>query len=226
MRNRIYQNLPNVASIMGIIQLGLLLLPDGFRFLIPVIIFNNFMDDLDGVLASRLNLKSDFGAILDNVCDVVSHTIFVLLIGVYFGAPSSVAAVVAAISMILRISLRLKIPPLPSRGTATNELVRHLLFLLLLSELFVFNGAMLVCVLCLVHGFTMLAPFEMPHLIRSRTRSPGAIALVNLALLTAWLVPLTVVPIAICFLGAYLYSLVTQGGKWMLTLNELRTSSS
>lgn len=115
MRNRIYQNLPNVASIMGIIPLGLLLLPDGFRFLIPVIIFNNFMDDLDGVLASRLNLKSDFGAILDNVCDVVSHTIFVLLIGVYFGAPSSVAAVVAAISMILRISLRLKIPPLPSR---------------------------------------------------------------------------------------------------------------
>jgi hypothetical protein len=70
-------------------------------------------------------------------------------------------------------------------------------------------------VIFILHGITMLVPFELPHLIRNRTRSLGAIAAVNLSLLTAWLVPVTVIPIAICFAGTYLYSLVTQGFKWL-----------
>lgn len=215
MGNRIYRNLPNFASILGIVPLGVLLLPDGYGFLLPLIIYNNFMDDLDGVLAARLNLRSEFGAILDNVCDAVSHTLFVLVVGMHFGGICAYAGAAAVIGILLRISLRLKVPPVAPRGSATNELIRHLFFALLLAEQFEFNEGIALTVIFILHGITMLIPFEMPHLIRNRARSVGAIASVNLSLLIAWLVPATVIPIATCFTGTYLYSLVTQGVKWL-----------
>jgi phosphatidylserine synthase len=173
------------------------------------------MDDLDGILAARLGLKSEFGAILDNVCDAVSHTLFALLVGIHFGGLSAVAGTAAVSCVILRIAGRLNAPPATPRGTATNELIRHLLFLVLLAEQFEFNETIPLTILFVLHGFSMLAPFEMPHLIRSRTRSTGAIVMVNLALLTAWLVPATLVPIAAGFVITYLYSLVTRGGRWL-----------
>ena len=48
-----------------------------------------------------------------------------------------------------------------------------------------------------------------------RVKRGIAIAVVNLTLLTAWLVPTTVMSIAICFVSTYLYSLVTAGYKWL-----------
>ncbi|MBT5926295.1 MAG: hypothetical protein HOH33_06720 [Verrucomicrobia bacterium] len=216
MSHRIYRNLPNIASILGVFPLGFLLLPQGYVFLIPLILFNNFMDDLDGVLAARLNLKSDFGAILDNVCDAASHTLFVLLVSMHYGGYCALGGAVAVICILLRISLRLKSPPQPPRGSSTNELIRHMLFLLLLADQFEFNTAIPLTVLFALHGISMLVPFEIPHLIRNMTRTTGSIALVNLALITAWLVPVTVIPIAICFVGTYLYSILTQTFKFMV----------
>ena len=83
--NVIYRNLANATSILGVLPLVLLFLDDGYRYLIPLIIFNNVMDDLDGILATRLNIRSRFGGDLDNVCDAVAHTILVLAVGAHFG---------------------------------------------------------------------------------------------------------------------------------------------
>ena len=69
----IYRNLANIASLLGVLPLVLLFQEDGYRYLIPLIIFNNVMDDLDGVLAAKLDIRSRFGANLDNVCDAVAH---------------------------------------------------------------------------------------------------------------------------------------------------------
>jgi hypothetical protein len=52
----------------------------------------------------------------------------------------------------------------------------------------------------------MLAPFRMPYLIRSLTKSATAISLVNVAIVVAWLVPSTTLMIAACFVISYLYS--------------------
>ena len=51
-KNFLYRNLANIASILGVLPLILLFLEDGYRYLIPLIIFNNVMDDLDGILAA------------------------------------------------------------------------------------------------------------------------------------------------------------------------------
>lgn len=215
MRTRLYQNLPNLVSILGILPLGLLLLPGSFPYLIPLIIYNNFMDDLDGVLAVRLDLKSRFGAVLDNVCDVVAHVIFVLAVGAEFGGLCAVAAIGASISIVLRITSRLEAPPKSPRGTATNELIRHVLFILLLASISNFNASMVLIIAFLLHGVSMQVQFGFPHLIRSMTRSPAAIASVNLALLIAWLVPTTTALIAACFVASYLYSFVGGGYKYL-----------
>ena len=209
MINTIYRNLPNIVSILGVLPIGLLLLPEGHLFLIPLIIYNNIMDDLDGILAARLNLRSSFGAMLDNVCDAITHTLFVLVTGMHFGGLCAVAAGWAMIGIVLRVVTRLESNPVIPRGSPTNELVRHLLFVLLLAGIFEFpENAVLVSVM-VIHGIAMLVPFEMPHLIRSRTRSAAAVGGVNLALLLAWLFPATTVPIAAAFGLTFVYSLGT-----------------
>jgi phosphatidylglycerophosphate synthase len=60
-KNFLYRNLANVTSILGVLPLVLLFFDDGYRYVIPLIIFNNVMDDLDGVLAAKLNIRSRFG---------------------------------------------------------------------------------------------------------------------------------------------------------------------
>jgi len=104
--NVIYRNLANAISILGVLPLVLLFLDDGYRYLIPLIIFNNVMDDLDGILAIRLNIRSRFGGDLDNVCDAVAHTILVLAVGAHFGELVLLGSVIAAASIILRVTIR------------------------------------------------------------------------------------------------------------------------
>lgn len=215
MGNRLYRNLPNLASILGIAPLGLLFLPQGFELIIPIIIFNNFMDDLDGVLAAQLDLRSKYGAILDNVCDAISHTLFVLIVGIHFGSLCAVASTLATVSVILRIASRLESPPQVPRGSATNELIRHLLFVLLLRQQFEFNETIPLVLVFALHGISMLVPYEMPHLVRTKAHTVRAIAGVNLTLLLAWLVPATVLPIAAFFILTYLYSFLARGYEWL-----------
>lgn len=215
MGNTLYRNLPNFVSILGVLPIGLLLLPDGHRFLIPLIIYNNIMDDLDGVLAARWNLRSSFGAMLDNVCDVVSHTLFVLAVGMHFGGLCAVASGVGMIGLLLRVVSRLESPPVIPRGSPTNELVRHLLFVLLLVEIFEFPITAVLVSVFVMHGIAMVVPFEMPHMIRSRARSAAAIGGVNLALVTAWLIPATTAPIAAAFGLTFLYSFGAGMMRWL-----------
>lgn len=211
----LYRNLPNIVSILGVLPIGLLLLPYGYQFLIPLIVYNNMMDDLDGILAARLNLKSSFGAMLDNMCDAVTHSMFVLVVGFHFGGLCAVASVGAMITIILRITSRLDAPSTNPRGTPTNELIRHILFLLILAVVFDFNVATPLIAAFVLHGISMLVPFAMPHLIRGRTRSAAAIGLVNLALVVAWLLPVTTPLIAAAFVLTYLFSFAKGGASWL-----------
>lgn len=206
MRNAVYRNLPNIASILGFLPIGLLLMEEGYRFLIPLIVFNNVMDDLDGILAAQLNLKSPVGAILDNVCDAVAHTLFVLVAGMHFGGVCAAASVAATVAMMLRVADRLNNPSGGARGSPTNELVRHMFFLLLAAEILGFSPAPLLVVVFLMHSVTMLVSFPMPHMIRSRARSVLAICLVNAALALAWLASPTTLAIAVAFVTTYLLS--------------------
>ncbi len=52
----LYKNIPNIVSILGVIPLAILFLEDGFQYLLPLILYNNVMDDLDGILAAKLEL--------------------------------------------------------------------------------------------------------------------------------------------------------------------------
>ena len=83
-RNFVLRNLANIVSILGVLPICILFGEHGYQYLIPLIIYNNVMDDLDGVLAAKLNIRSNFGALLDNVCDVIAHTVFVMVVGMHF----------------------------------------------------------------------------------------------------------------------------------------------
>ena len=53
------------------------------------------MDDLDGILAAKLKIGSEFGARLDNVCDSVSHSMILMFVGMAFGGICMTAALLA-----------------------------------------------------------------------------------------------------------------------------------
>jgi len=192
----VYKNLANVVSILGVLPVALLFLKDGYQYLIPLIVYNNIMDDLDGILAGKLNIRSQFGAILDNVCDAVAHTVFVIAAAMYVwtdrgdvcGGVCAAAGLVAAMALVLRVVSRLDPAAVTGTGSPTNELVRHMFFILLLSKVFGFAPAPLLIAAFLFHAVSMLAPFRMPLLIRSLTKSATAIGLLNVSLVVAWLV--------------------------------------
>ena len=55
---RLYRNLPNIVSILGVLPLCILLREDAFLYLCPLILFNNILDDLDGILAGKLGCEA------------------------------------------------------------------------------------------------------------------------------------------------------------------------
>ena len=215
MGKTIYRNLPNIASILGVLPIGLLLLEDGYRFLIPLIVYNNIMDDLDGILAAKLDLKSNFGGVLDNVCDAVAHTLIVLVVGMHFGGVCAVVSVAATVGIMLRVVSRLDSSALVGKGSPTNELIRHVLLLLLLAQVWSFDPTPFLVAVFISHSVSMLAPFPMPFMIRSLTQSATAIGLVNLALALAWLAPRATPIVAFCFVAAYLYSFAAGAFRWL-----------
>ena len=137
--NFLYRNLANATSILGVLPVVLLFLDDGYRYLVPLIIFNNMMDDLDGVLAAKLDIRSRFGADLDNVCDAVAHVALALAVGAHFGGMVPMLSTVAAGSIILRVACRLEPERATGGGSPTNELMRHLLFAVLLAQMLGFD---------------------------------------------------------------------------------------
>lgn len=223
LKKTVYKNLANLVSILGILPIAILFMKDGYQYLIPLIVYNNIMDDLDGILAVKLNIKSQFGAILDNVCDAVTHTMFVMVVGMQVwtnqggvcGGVCAALSLVAAISLVLRVVSRLDPATVTGTGSPSNELVRHLFFVLLLSQIFDFTPAPLLIVTFVLHTVSLLAPYRMPWLIRSLTKSATAISLLNVLLVVAWLVPYATPLIAATFFVSYLLSFA-WGGIWWI----------
>ena len=216
-----YRNLANVASILGVLPLCLLFGSSGDVCLIPLIIYCNVMDDLDGILAAKLKIGSEFGARLDNVCDAVSHSMILMFMGMTFGGICTTAALVAIAAVVLRSVSRLDPEATPGTGSPTNELVRHVFFILLLSEQFSFDGSPYLIVAFVLNAITMALPWKLPFMIRGMTNSAVAIGLVNVALVVAWLVPNALPIIAAAFIGSYLYSL-----GWALLTHSRSTSTA
>ena len=214
-RNFLYRNLANAISILGVLPVVLLFLDDGYRYLLLLIVFNNIMDDLDGVLATKLDIRSRFGADLDNLCDTVAHVAMAMAVGAHFGGMVLVFSTVAAASIILRVVSRLNPENMVGNGSPTNELMRHLLFTLLLVQTLGFEPEFVLIIVFLLHSVSMLVPYKMSALIRRRVKSATAVGLVNVALVAAWLVPIMTLPVAATFIVTYLYSFVVGGTQWL-----------
>ncbi len=212
---RIYHNLPNIVSILGVLPLGLLLLDDGFAYLCALIVFNNVMDDLDGVLAKKLRLGSAFGAGLDNVCDAVAHILIAMVVGVHYGGLVGAVSLIAVVAILVRVVRRLGPSPASGTGTPTNELMRHLLLLSILQGLYGFDITVYLVAAFLLNSVSMHVPFAMPHLVRSRAKSTVAVMSVNVALILAWGIPATAPFVAAAFFGTYLYSFAVGALEWI-----------
>ncbi len=208
---QIYLNLPNIVSILGVLPLFILLREDAFVFLCPLIVLNNFMDDLDGVMAKKLSLRSEFGAGLDNVCDAVAHILIAMVVGTYYGGVVLAFALLSAVAILVRVVRRLAPLPAPATGTPTNELMRHLLLLVVLQLSLGFDITPFLVAAFLLNSVSMLVPFAMPHLVRSMAKSATAILGINLALALACFVPVTAPYIAAVVFGTYLYSFAVGG---------------
>ena len=211
----IYRNLPNIVSILGLLPLCILLGADGFVYLCPLIVFNNFMDDLDGILAKKLRLRSEFGAGLDNVCDAVAHILIAWVVGSHYGGVVQAFSLLSAVAIMIRVVQRVAPSPADGTGTPTNELMRHILLLIILQGFL--GGAFAPCLVAafLLNSVSMLVPFAMPHLLRSMTKSATAVLCVNIVLVIAWRIPVTAPFIAAAFLGTHLYSLAVGGLQWL-----------
>ncbi len=205
---KLYKNIPNIVSILGVLPLAILFLDNGFLYIIPLIIYNNIMDDLDGILAIKLDAKSEFGARMDNVCDAVSHTILVMVIGLQYGLVCGAIGLIAVAAILTRSVARLDLTLTKSAGSPTNELIRHIFFTLLLAELFSFDPTWVLMIVFLINSISMFIPYPMPYLIRSMTKSATAILFVNVSLIVAWLIPYTAPFIAAGYILTYLYALI------------------
>ena len=179
---RLRRQLANVASILGLLPLYLLFMPDGYQYLVPVILWNNFMDDLDGVLAAKLGIRSQFGADLDNVCDAIAHTVFVMVVGMHYGGICAAVSLLATTAIVIRVVSRIGPAATAGVGSPTNELIRHMLFVLLLAEVFGFGAAPFLIATFATHTVSMLLPHKLPYLLRNLTKSVTAVALLNVAL--------------------------------------------
>ena len=217
----IYRNVANVTSLLGVLPLAILFLDDGYRYVIPLIVFNNFMDDLDGVLATKLKIKSRFGADLDNICDAVAHVVLALTVGAHFGGLPFAASLIATGAILLRTVTRLNPNAIAGTGSQTNELMRHMLFTLLLAGQFGFSPEYVLIAVFLIHSVSMLVPRPMPHPIIDWAKSAAALGLVNVALVAAWLVPYVSPIVTAGFVAAYMYSFifVVGGTRWRRKLS-------
>ena len=212
--NTIHRNLANIVSVLGVLPLCLLLRAEGQAYLPALILYNNVMDDLDGILAAKLDIKSRFGALLDNVCDAVAHVLIVMAVGALYGELTLLVCTLPATAILLRVVSRVQRPGGTARGTPTNELMRHLLLIVLLEQAYQFDPTWALLFAFLLNSFSMLVPFAMPHPIRTQAKSATSIALVNVALVVAWWIPAAAPFIAALFLSAYIYSLAVETLHW------------
>lgn len=219
----IKSNTANIISLAGVAPLALLFLPEPLFWLPLIIVLNNLADDLDGLVAGWLKIRSRFGANLDNVCDAVAHGMITIALAVSVGGLSTFTGLIAACSVILRSTIRLD-PACSVKGTPTNELMRHCLIVILLAQLEIISLQLWLPVIFLFHTVTMLLNYPLPFLIRSFTKSSKAILLLNLVLLIIVVIPLPwiVVSAGFVFIGSYLVSILNLlVNSWYFRIKQL-----
>jgi hypothetical protein len=99
-------------------------------------------------------------------------------------------------------------------GSPTNELMRHLLFVLVVTRHFGLAPEPFLATAFVLNSASMQLPYPLRYSVRSLTTSAAAIGAVNVALGVAWWFPVTAPAIAACFIATYLYSLVAGGLSW------------
>jgi len=149
------------------------------------------------------------------VCDAVAHILIGLVVGVHHGGIVLVFSLLALVAILVRVVQRLDPSPASGAGTPTNELMRHLLLLSILQELYGIDITAYLIVALLLNSASMLVPFAMPRLVRSRARSVAAILLVNVALVLACGIPAAAPFVAAAFFGTYIYSFAVGGFGWL-----------
>ncbi len=221
--NIVFKNLANIVSFLGILPICILFGENGFHYLFPFIIYNNAMDDLDGVLAAKLDIRSKFGGRLDNVCDAIAHTVIVVVVATqmfqsaaspWVGWACLAASLLAATAIIVRVVIRIDPTFVEGDGSPTNELVRHVFFVLLIAQIFELEPTFFLIVAFIFHAVSMIAPFRLPFMIRSMTKTAFSIGMVNVSLLLAWLVPYATPFVAATFIISYMVSFAAGGFTW------------
>jgi len=89
--------------------------------------------------------------------------------------------------------------------------MRHMLFVLLLTQMFNVEPGLYLVLMFVLHAVTMIVPFKLTVLIRGLARTATAVTLVNVALVAAWLIPAVTPFVAVAFITTYLYSLIVGG---------------
>ena len=117
--------------------------------------------------------------------------------------------------ILLCVTSRLASAGKISVGSPTHELMRHLLLLSILQGPYGFDVTAYLIVAFLLNSMSMLVPFAMPHLVRSRAKSATAVLSVNVALALAWGIPTAAPFVAAAFFGTYLYSFAVGGLGWL-----------
>ena len=79
---------------------------------------------------------------------------------------------------------------------------------------FGFEPGGILALIFVTHAVSLVMPFRMPGLIRSLAKSVFAVALVNVSLLVAWLVPAATPIVAAAFGLTYIYGFLAGGLKW------------
>ena len=184
---------------------------DGFDYLLPLIVYNNFMDDLDGIVAEKLKIRSEFGGALDNVCDGVAHSVMVMVVGMHYGHIVGILSVIAAGALLLRVTKRLVPATQKGGGSPTNELIRHMFFMLIVSDVYAFDPEPYLIAVFTLHTVSMQMSCPLPYLIRTLVTSATGVMGLNVLLLAAWLVPDAAAAIGAGFILTYLYSFLRAG---------------
>ena len=208
----IYKNCANLLSLLGVAPLFILFQEGGFQYIIPLIIYNNIMDDLDGAVAKKLKIRTQYGSNLDNICDAVAHSIIVISVGIHFGGNLTLFSVVAVSSIILRIANRFELGSNFEGGTQTNELMRHIMFILLISELGEFNPSQILASVFVLNSISMLITIPFPFMLVHFANNPTSLTLFNLSLILAFLVK----PLSYIFGGAFFLTYIYSFTKVIL----------
>ena len=178
------------------------------------------MDDLDGILARELEIASKFGGNLDNLSDTVAHIVILWAVMTHFGGIILFFGFLPTISILIRVGMRLDPKIQTNVGSPTNELIRHIFFIYLLSLQFQIDIKWFMVCIFIIHSLSLVAPFPMPYMIRSKAKSVLAISFINILLITAWLIPLLALFISLSFLIMYFYSFGFGGLKWLTVVNK------